>query len=636
MLYEKQHYQSCGVDQRNISERTQERSTVCSLGPPNPLEFTDDGEGALHQFIECVEISSPEARHQVHTLSFTNIAPPFVSWSSEHVGWLCDLLDSLSNLQSLLIHRSALVDQAVVRFLSFGPTITLNATPSPKTWYLSVLRLTGLVGVTPDCLGAAMPCFPQLVYLDLSYSNVAGKYPFIQSVCGARFILTLKILKLRGVGLADRSVSLIAMAIGTGLWSLDVRDNNLTDAAVQALLDHCVLPPDYAYSPKPAQELTENTSNCAQDDQEAFVLNQIYKCQRTSGLTHLRISNNDISAGAVVALAKTARLLVLDCSRQRGLGVNGYYRRAATHDAVKAVEVLRELAENEFASAGSLRHLRINHQLVTGDSALLDTLDKDIAATFMLNGNHWPRWVSNDAYELMTRTALPTMGLRTLVLTGLPYTSHTGWIAKGLVAFLNHCASLESCATENAADFQNSPKPHNTSNAQSAAETSRATDAYTIVNPQNGAGAQYLTEPQAGAGPGCPPYLPSLETPVTAPEPMTPKASEPAVQPQLPAPHLPPSNSATAGPRLPTRTILRSIYLEIDPPPPAELEGFDMHTASKGDFSFFATDSANQGHIETDEQPEENPWRGDLIPVLRAHKARAEHIWSGNVFAVYK
>ncbi|KAI4123124.1 MAG: hypothetical protein LQ347_006270 [Umbilicaria vellea] len=598
---------------------------------------TGDIYTALYRFTECVETASPEARQEVHTFSIIDVAPAFVSWSIEQPGWLHSLLENLPDLQSLLVHRSSVINQAVVRFLSFGPTISLNATLWPKTWYLHVLSMTGVANVTPDCLGAAMACFPQLVYLDLSYSNVAGKYQFIQQLCGARLILTLKILKLRGVGLGDRSVSSIATSVGAGLWSLDVGENNLTDVSIQALLDHCFLPPDYAYHPNGALHATETTSDCAQDDGETYVLRRLSDCQRNSGLTHLRIPNNDVSAHAIINLVKASRLLVLDCSRKQGLGVRGYYRGELARDAEQVVRILRQLADDQFSSAGSLNYLRINHQLVTGDSALLDTLDKDPAATSMPRGDRWPRWLNNDFSGLRTETALPTMGLRTLVLTGLPYTSQTGSIAKGLVAFLNHCAGLEFCATETAVDFQNSPKHQNTSGAQSEAETSNPTSLPTTANPP-----QYLTKPQDGAEPECPPCVPTLETPEIAPEsrtlaePSNLEASRSAVQCQPQAPQSPSSNPATAPPHPSTRTTLRSIYLEIDRPPPVDPEAFDMHKASRGDFSFFETDTAAQDQVDTDNQPEENPWRGDLIPVLRAHKARAQHVWSGSVFAVYE
>lgn len=500
--------------------------------------------------------------------------------------------------------------------------------------------MTGLANITPDCLGAAMACFPQLVYLDLSYSNVAGKYQFIQQLCGARFILTLKILKLRGVGLGDRSVSSIAMSIGTGLWSLDVGGNNLTDVSIQALLDHCFLPPDYAYHPSGALHATETTSDCAKDDGEAYVLRRLSDCQRNSGLTHLRIPNNDVSANAIINLVKASRLLVLDCSRKQGLGVRGYYRSEVAREADQVVRILRQLADDEFSCAGSLNYLRINHQLVTGDSAFLDTLDKDTAATFMLSGDRWPRWLSNDRCGLSTGTALPTMGLRTLVLTGLPYTSYTGRIAKGLAAFLNHCAGLESCATEEAVELENSPKPQNTSNAHSEAETSSAMDSNTTPNLESRAVPQHSTKPQDEAEPDCPAYAPNLAAPEDARHPANvsnPEASsEPIIQPQTTAPYSPSSTPTAAPSRPSTRTTLRTIYLEIDRPPPADPEAFDMHKASRGDFSFFGTETATQDQVDTDDQPEENPWRGDLIPALRAHKARAKHVWSGNVFAVYK
>lgn len=596
----------------------------------------------LQRFTECVEISLPEARQQVQTLSLTNVAPTFVSWNSDEAGWLLNLLENLPTLRSLLVHRCVVVNQQVVRCLSYGPIGPLSGAPTPKTWYLDVLSMTGLLNVTADCLAAALSCFPQLRYLDLSYSKPAGKHQFILQLCEARFILTLKILKLRGVGLSDRSMSSIAMCIGTGLWSLDVGVNNLTDVAIQALLDHCLLPPDYAYNPRSAIHATDRMSDCAQDDEEAHILRRPSDCQRNSGLTHLRIPNNDVSAEAIINLVRASRLVVLDCSREQGLGVHGYYRGETTRDADQAVGVLRQLAEDKFVSAGSLRYLKINHQLVTGDCAFLETSDKNIGATFKLPETCWPGWVGSNSQELVTDTALPTMGLRTLFLTGLPYASNTGWIAKGLLAFINHCALTESHATEDAANLLNNPKPQNTSNSQNEAESSSATDLQNTANPQNAAGPLVLTILQVGAEPDCPAYSSVVWFPENTLEPRRSndipslEASEPAVEPQIRANPSSSVNTNTALARRSTRTTLRSLYIEIDRPPPADLGSFDMHEATRGDFSFFDADTASQSQTVPDEQPEENPWRGDLVTVLKAHKALAKHVWSGDLFAVYK
>ena len=501
--------------------------------------------------------------------------------------------------------------------------------------------MTGLVNVSSDCLAAALLCFPQLVFLDLSCSNAAGKHRLIQQLCSARFMLTLKILKLRCVGLGDRGMSSIAASIGTGLWSLDVEGNNLTDVSIQSLLDHCLLPPDYADLPNTTKQTTKIDSDFAQDDQEANVLRRTSDCQRTTGLTHLRIADNDVSAGAIIDLVKASRLHVLDCSRQKGLGVSPYYRGESAHDAHRVVNVLRQLAEDRFRSAGSLRYLRINHQLVTGDCELLDTLDKESAAFLTRSGHCWPRWVRDDFRESMTDTALPTMGMRTLVLTGIPYASNAGWIAKGLQAFLNHCAGLEARLQEDGAKVKNNPNAQNTPNPQNGAFSS-ATDPRDVETSENIVGVQASPSQQSGADARCPAYSSVPKDPENITEPRSQADSSslsdpaPAAKHQTP-PHPPGLTNSETTPVVPSsRTTLRSLYLEINRPPPEDLESFDMHEATRDDFSFFETDRAGQVQIAPNEQPEANPWCGDLIPVLRARKALARNVWSGGVFAVYK
>ena len=575
------------------------------------------------------------------------MAPPFVSWSSDHIGWLRDLLDYLPKLQSLLVHRSAIVDRKVVGYLSSRATPSLFAAPTQNTWSLRLLSMTELTNVSSDCLAATIACFPQLLYLDLSYSAAAGKYSFIQQLSGARLMLTLKILKLRGVGLGDRSISSIAASVGTGLWSLDVGENCLTDGSVQTLLDHCCLPPDYRYPANCCPNTFDSMSDCAQDDQEEMVLRQISTCERTTGLTHLRICDNDISAGAILELVAASCLLVLDCSRQKGLALWGYYRGDPTRYAHQVVQILRHLAQDRFSSAGSLRYLRINHQLVTGDCELLDVVGKERAAPHVRGLFCWPSWMRADFGDTMTETALPTMGLRTLVLTGIPHTSNTGWIAKGLQAFMNHCASLEASAQKEAANPQDDPESQDTINAQNGGEPSIAADQHSAANLQHGAGAHVFNFQQCGAETECPAYSPIPETQAIATEPRNhtdaSSPGDPHAQPALESqtsPTPPHSSKSDTAPALsPARTTLRTLYLEFDSPPPADPNASDMYAmrvAARDDFSFFHTDAPSGDRTVANKPPKENPWGGELVSVLRAQKARARYVWSGKVVAVRK
>ncbi|PTD12532.1 hypothetical protein FCULG_00004310 [Fusarium culmorum] len=78
-----------------------------------------------------------------------------------------------------------------------------------------------------------------LVYLDLS--RISGSIrPLLQSGT----LPELRILKLQGKEVDDAAVENLANCFGTRLWSLDLEDNKLTDAALYHLGTRCMCPAD--------------------------------------------------------------------------------------------------------------------------------------------------------------------------------------------------------------------------------------------------------------------------------------------------------------------------------------------------------------------------------------------------------
>ena len=77
------------------------------------------------------------------------------------------------------------------------------------------------------------PLLHNIMYLDLSNtSRVEGWTRFLPS----RVFDNLRILKLRGLRLTDQTIPGDALRAWLSLWSLDLRDNSLTDMTIDFLL----------------------------------------------------------------------------------------------------------------------------------------------------------------------------------------------------------------------------------------------------------------------------------------------------------------------------------------------------------------------------------------------------------------
>lgn len=83
----------------------------------------------------------------------------------------------------------------------------------------------------------AAPSLQNVVYLDISY--LPGS---LLSVVQPAVLPALRILKVRGRELNDSRCLEMLGHLGLRLWSLDISDNNVTDSTVQAIKDWCISP----------------------------------------------------------------------------------------------------------------------------------------------------------------------------------------------------------------------------------------------------------------------------------------------------------------------------------------------------------------------------------------------------------
>lgn len=177
---------------------------------------------------------------------------------------------------------------------------------------------------------------PNLVYLDLSNTTAARDKHVLASL---RCMSNLQVLKLRQVNLRDEDVGIFANAVTICIRSLDVRGNLLTDSSIGTLLRLCFIAPDVGdglmRSSQPflaGDGLEDWPSGIARPDPDLLddfrheALDEHFIKQLAkpsvgrlpsedlphSGITHLYISDNQLTAKGLTELIKSKRLLVLD------------------------------------------------------------------------------------------------------------------------------------------------------------------------------------------------------------------------------------------------------------------------------------------------------------------------------------
>jgi hypothetical protein len=274
---------------------------------------------------------------------------------------------------------------------------------------LRLLDASGCTNATSTGLTEALSHLPNLVSLDLSRTPAAKDAAVLSKF---KQLSSLRLLSLRGLTLKDADFEIVASSIETRARSLDVSDNQLTDASARALLDHCLKDEPVervaAWGPLPPDE-----HEGADDDLDAFhsedVVGHVRKKlkvgfvgslaierARNVGITHLYLSKNAMTVEGISGLLRSKRLQVLDigilpASMQQphpsGLG-----------DVAEVIQLPRVSKLTpiiaEYAAA-KLRYLRINHEIVTEDAPT----DTTVSPRAELDG-HLGRYIQPDAHEL--------------------------------------------------------------------------------------------------------------------------------------------------------------------------------------------------------------------------------------------
>ena len=329
--------------------------------------------------------------------------------------------------------------------------------------------LTGCLNIN----GMRATCLPSiqsntLTFLDLSFTN--NSTTWYQSFSGLP-LHHLRILKLRGLRLTDSYLPRFELRRGYNLWSLDLRDNFLTDATINSLAGWFYptlplqfrqtsvglyqLPPQYGRDQDLLQDGTDGTVAFRSDSKDDFLRHMALHSHtanmpdadplfKHTGLTHLYLSNNKFtSTGIRKLLANTNRLHVLDVGTVRDTDDTQFKsRHAISWDQVKGASSLI------IANSYHLSSLRIHHSIMT-------CMPTVTVASANNEGARSPTSYSLQHLEaaeelgqsrilnkIITFAPMKNCVIESLTLTGIPTKSY-GYLVEKLIEFLDACRKQE-------------------------------------------------------------------------------------------------------------------------------------------------------------------------------------------------
>ena len=420
-------------------------------GDPVLQRDSSSGGSRVPAFLRCVRYARVQTRCLTHTLDLSSARTSL----SDHLAsdvvpseWLRDVLTFLPNLESLLVSHCSFLDYRSLRLLDRLGEASEPGKANPWRFGLRCLDISGCGNTVPAALVALFSHLPHLVYLDISSTTGGRHHDVLRYI--SQSLPELEILKIRNLSLTDSDFKLVVRGIGTRVWSLDVRDNQLTDQSVSLLVDFCSLPPRYTDSEGAVAatgNLPRTQSPCTSELEDgAWSVTRRLRDRSlisdplprmSKGLMHLQISKNQISADGVVDLLRLSNLRALDCG---SLWVSPEQSKQIPYSSIQASMEdvgIRETARLiPFLRDGSicrLERLRISHYLISGSTIIKKRQLK-------LSENNAQR----------TMPAAPTPDeiafqlehhLRTLVLTDVPYVSDA--VASALRSFLTGCARRE-------------------------------------------------------------------------------------------------------------------------------------------------------------------------------------------------
>ncbi|EHA19176.1 hypothetical protein ASPNIDRAFT_187314, partial [Aspergillus niger ATCC 1015] len=285
---------------------------------------------------------------------------------------------------------------ALSRSSPFGENDTAS-----QTYNVRLLLADSEPNATSHGIAGTLLRFPELIYLDLSYTTPARDRMVLSSLSQLE---NLQVLKLRGIGLKDNDAEFLANAIGRRVRFLDLRNNLLTDMSIRSLLQACFLPPgaedrlqratlaslgSLAHSPQSRPLLADRRllRTPLLDEQILKALTQSLTGRSWvedlshAGITHLYIAENPISVEGAASLLFSSRLHALDVGTVDTIESIGRSQNSLaspqedTHKlpgAEKLIPILGSVAK------GNLTYLRAHHAVCTVDAPSRETSTADM------------------------------------------------------------------------------------------------------------------------------------------------------------------------------------------------------------------------------------------------------------------
>ncbi|KAF2031326.1 hypothetical protein EK21DRAFT_99871 [Setomelanomma holmii] len=375
---------------------------------------------ALTRFKRILPYVRPSVRDLTHTLQF----PPAHAeiYGGPHAEWLRDCLEYLPRLQCLLVNGLPFFDHSALLCLRHTSLKRRTQYSPPDPVYgLRLLDASGCSNATSMGLAEALRHVPSLVSLDLSRTPAAKDESVMSKL---RYLVNLRLLSLKGLGLKDADFELIARSIGTRVRSLEVSDNYLTDTSARLLLEHCVKEDaiENHRTLGPLSPVEHDRLNGDVDSFESenvvghvrrklttgFVGSLAVEDARDVGITHLYLSKNAFTVEGVSGLLRSKRVQVLDIGTLATVLERPY--SSGTFESAGELElpgVAKLTPTLSRYAAAKLKYLRINYEVVTED-APSDAIASPRAELGGDPGRHTP----SNAHELEA-FATPTPELDT-------------------------------------------------------------------------------------------------------------------------------------------------------------------------------------------------------------------------------
>ncbi|RDW60370.1 uncharacterized protein DSM5745_10828 [Aspergillus mulundensis] len=286
---------------------------------------------------------------------------------------------------------------------------------STRTYNTRLLIAEREPNTTSQGIAETLLRFPELIYLDLSYTTSAKDQTVLSTLSQLE---RLQVLKLRGIGLKDVDAAFLANAIGYRVRLLDLRDNKLTDMALQSLLHACFLPPGHDIDARGQHSRTLTTSspnNHFSFQSPCFLrapgLDQKFQESLTSlltgrswvedlpnvGITHLYLAGNEFTVDGAASLLATSRLHVLDIGTldkaQKVSGSQLDAQRRTRSGSEQLIPILGTVAKDNLA------YLRAHHAICTSTAPKGSPISSDDFLPELSGGNRTAGFSELDTHD---------------------------------------------------------------------------------------------------------------------------------------------------------------------------------------------------------------------------------------------